>query len=54
MVARVFKIKLDQLLNDLKHGQHFGKVIAGILNFTFKMFFPSYLLGLIINPNKCN
>ena len=35
MVARVFKIKLDQLLNDLKHGQHFGKVIAGILNFTF-------------------
>ncbi|XP_023916072.1 uncharacterized protein LOC112027653 [Quercus suber] len=28
VVARVFKIKLDQLLNDLKHGQHFGKVIA--------------------------
>ncbi|KAL4600853.1 hypothetical protein ACB092_11G229700 [Castanea dentata] len=28
VVARVFKIKLDQLLNDLKHGQHFGKVIV--------------------------
>ncbi|KAK4562376.1 hypothetical protein RGQ29_005026 [Quercus rubra] len=28
VVARVFKIKLDELLNDLKHGQHFGKVIA--------------------------
>ncbi|XP_050290504.1 uncharacterized protein LOC126728763 [Quercus robur] len=28
VVARVFKIKLDQLLNDLKHGQHFGKVIT--------------------------
>ena len=54
VVARVFKIKLDQLLNDLKHGQDFGKVIAGILNFTFKIFFPSSLLGLIINLNKCN
>ena len=31
VVARVFKIKLDQLLNDLKHGQHFGRVIAGTL-----------------------
>ncbi|XP_075663385.1 uncharacterized protein LOC142632959 [Castanea sativa] len=28
VIARVFKIKLDKLLNDLKHGQHFGKVIA--------------------------
>uniref|UniRef100_A0A7N2MG30 ATP-dependent DNA helicase n=1 Tax=Quercus lobata TaxID=97700 RepID=A0A7N2MG30_QUELO len=28
VVARVFKIKLVQLLHDLKHGQHFGKVIA--------------------------
>ena len=27
--------KIDQLLDDLKHGQHFGKVIVGILNFTF-------------------
>ena len=30
IIARVFKIKLDQLLCDLKHGKHFGKVIAGI------------------------
>ena len=27
VVARVFNIKLDQLLNDLKHGRHFGRVI---------------------------
>ena len=30
IIARVFKIKLDQLLCDLKHGKHFGKVIACI------------------------
>jgi len=29
-VARVFKIKLDQLLHDLTHGNHFGRVIAGM------------------------
>ncbi|XP_050256589.1 uncharacterized protein LOC126702031 [Quercus robur] len=32
IIARVFKIKLDQLLRDLKHGKHFGKVIA--VNYT--------------------
>uniref|UniRef100_A0A2N9IB38 Helitron helicase-like domain-containing protein n=1 Tax=Fagus sylvatica TaxID=28930 RepID=A0A2N9IB38_FAGSY len=32
VVARVFKIKLDQLLYDLKHGRHFGRVIAGDYN----------------------
>jgi hypothetical protein len=32
ILARVFKIKLDQLLYDLKHGQHFGRLLAGILN----------------------
>ena len=31
VVARVFKTKLDELLNDLKHGQHFGRVIVGTL-----------------------
>ena len=31
VVARVFKIKLDQLLNNLKHGQHFGRVTASTL-----------------------
>ena len=30
IIARVFKIKLDQLLHDLKHGKHFGNVIASI------------------------
>jgi hypothetical protein len=28
ILGRVFKIKLDQLLYDLKHGQHFGRVLA--------------------------
>ena len=32
ILGRVFKIKLDQLLYDLKHGRHFGRVLAGILN----------------------
>jgi hypothetical protein len=32
ILGRVFKIKLDQLLYDLKHGQHFGRLLAGILN----------------------
>ncbi|XP_027166398.1 uncharacterized protein LOC113766402 [Coffea eugenioides] len=31
IVARVFHIKLDQLMNDLTHGQHFGKVMAAEL-----------------------
>jgi hypothetical protein len=30
IVGRVFKIKLDQLLHDLKKGRHFGRVLAGI------------------------
>ena len=32
VVARVFKIKLDQLLYDLKQGRHFRRVIAGNIN----------------------
>ena len=31
VVSRVFKIKLDQLMRDLVQGQHFGKVMAGII-----------------------
>ena len=27
-VIRVFKIKLNQLLHDLKHGQHLGRLLA--------------------------
>ena len=34
IVARVFKIKLDQLLHDLTHGKHFGRVIAGMKFYT--------------------
>ena len=29
IVVRVFKIKLDQLMKDLMHGKHFGRVRAG-------------------------
>ncbi|KAK4597272.1 hypothetical protein RGQ29_015015 [Quercus rubra] len=36
VVARMFKIKLDQLLNDLKHDQHFGKVIAVVYNVEYQ------------------
>ena len=32
IVTRVFKIKLDQLLHDIKKGKHFGIVIAGTLH----------------------
>ena len=32
VVARVFKIKLDQLLFDLKQSRHFGRVIASNIN----------------------
>ena len=32
IVARAFKIKLDALLQDIKKGQHFGKVLAGNTN----------------------
>ena len=32
IVARAFKIKLDALLQDIKKGQHFGKVITGNTN----------------------
>lgn len=31
IVSRVFKIKLNQLLKDLLHQMHFGKVLAGML-----------------------
>lgn len=30
IIVRIFKIKLDSLLHDLKHGKYFGKVIVGI------------------------
>ena len=32
IVARAFKIKLDALLQDIKKGEHFGKVLASNMN----------------------
>ena len=32
IVSRVFKIKLDELLHDLRHKSHFGRVIAIVYN----------------------
>ncbi|XP_077242429.1 uncharacterized protein LOC143882934 [Tasmannia lanceolata] len=34
--CRVLKIKLDQLMRDLIHGQHFGKVMAAIYTIEFQ------------------
>jgi hypothetical protein len=49
IIARVFKIKLDQLLHDLKHGKHFGKVIAGIKYFQLFIGFCLYFLNSSVN-----
>ena len=35
IVARAFKIKLDALLQDIKKGEHFGKVLAGNTNWRY-------------------
>ena len=37
ILCHIFQIKLDQLLNDIKHDQMFGKVKAGMIN---NFFFP--------------
>lgn len=52
VVARVFKIKLDQLLNDLKYDHHFGRVIAGLLNYTPLIYFFCFLLFDLHNYSK--
>jgi hypothetical protein len=41
LVSRLFKIKFDQLINDIKKGAHFGKVKAG-------MFAHFYFLILLL------
>ena len=46
VVARVFNIKLDQLLNDLKHGRHFGRVIAGTLWKSDSLFLLVFIITL--------
>jgi hypothetical protein len=40
LVSRLFKIKLDQLIKDIKNGALFGRVKAGI----FAIYFLSYHL----------
>jgi len=44
ILGRVFKIKLDQLLHDLKHEQHFGRTVAGILNCLLFIFIFNILI----------
>ncbi|XP_071924918.1 uncharacterized protein [Coffea arabica] len=55
IVARVFRIKLDQLINDLTHGQHFGKVIAALYTIEFqKRGLPHAHILLFLHPyDKC-
>jgi hypothetical protein len=42
LVSRLFKIKLDQLIKDIKKGTLFGKVKAGM--FTHSNFLSYYLI----------
>ncbi|XP_027102921.1 uncharacterized protein [Coffea arabica] len=55
IVARVFHIKLDQLMNDLTHGQHFGKVMAALYTIEFqKRGLPHTHILLFLHPDdKC-
>uniref|UniRef100_A0A2N9HBP6 ATP-dependent DNA helicase n=1 Tax=Fagus sylvatica TaxID=28930 RepID=A0A2N9HBP6_FAGSY len=52
VVARVFKIKLDQLLYDLKHGRHFGRVIAVVYTIEYqKRGLPHAHILLFLHPD---
>ena len=55
IVARVFKIKLDKLLYDLRHKSHFGGVIAIVYTIEFqKRGFPHAHILLFLDPkDKC-
>nr|XP_027098951.1 uncharacterized protein LOC113718236 [Coffea arabica] len=55
IVARVFHIKLDQFMNDLTHGQHFGKVMAALYTIEFqKRGLPHAHILLFLHPDdKC-
>ena len=55
IVARVFKIKLDKLLHDLRHKSHFGGVIAIVYTIEFqKRGFPHAHILLFLDPkDKC-
>ncbi|KAL4596305.1 hypothetical protein ACB092_12G154600 [Castanea dentata] len=55
IVARVFKIKLDELLHDLRHKSHFGRVIAIVYTIEFqKRGLPHAHILLFLDPkDKC-
>ncbi|XP_075640552.1 uncharacterized protein LOC142612333 [Castanea sativa] len=55
IVARVFKIKLDELLHDLRHKSHFGRVIAIVYTIEFqKRGLPHAHYLLFLDPkDKC-
>lgn len=53
IVARVFKIKLEQLMRDLTHGQHFGVVMAGIKNNIILYLYLKFNTFKLNNSKKC-
>jgi hypothetical protein len=55
IVARIFRIKLDELLNDLRNKSHFGRVIAIVYTIEFqKRGLPHAHILLFLDPNdKC-
>ena len=55
IVTRVFKIKLDKLLHDLRHESHFGRVIAVLYTIEFqKRGLPhAHILLLLDTKDKC-
>jgi len=55
IVARVFKIKLDELLHDLRHESHFGGVISVVYTIEFqKRGLPHAHILIFLDPkDKC-
>ena len=61
VVTRVFKIKLDKLLQDIKKNKHFGEIVACTFNsyisanhFSFCNYFTHHsILIQLININRC-
>ncbi|XP_059451100.1 uncharacterized protein LOC132181888 [Corylus avellana] len=53
ILARVFKIKLDQLLYDLKHGRHFGRLLAVVYTIEYqKRGLPHAHILLFLHPEN--
>ena len=55
IVARIFRIKLDELLHDLRNKSHFGKVIAivYIIEFQKRGLPHAYILLFLDLNDKC-